>query len=173
MPYFSPRRPPLFSATLPPMVEIFHRARIGRVKQAHAVRHVGDLLRDDAGLDEDREIFLVEFEHAIHLRGAKDDAAVRRHAAAAEPRAAAASDDRDAICRSVFHDGGDLVSRLHHHDDCGHAAEGRGAVVAVREKMLARVQHACGVEQGGQVGDEIRHGGELVCCDGRLGQIGL
>ena len=75
------------------------RPRIGRIEQPVLAGRLVDRLRDDAGLDLDREIPRVDLQNAIHPREAQHDAPGHRHAAAAQAGARAARDDRRADAR--------------------------------------------------------------------------
>ena len=78
-------------------------AGVSRVEQAVLRRHAADLRRYDAGLGGDGEVFLVEFEDAVHLFKAHDDAAPGGERAAGEPGASAARRYGDFMFIGDFH----------------------------------------------------------------------
>jgi hypothetical protein len=69
-------------------------------------------------LDVNGEVLLVEFEHPVHLHQAKHDAAMHRHASAAQTGAGAARDDWNLVLCCVTDDLGHLGGRFRQ----GHAA---------------------------------------------------
>src|SRR5690606_28058815 len=73
----------------------FHRAGIGRVKKPERGRRVVDRLGDDPALAEHREIRRIDFEDAVEMDEAEDDAALHRDAAARESGPRAAGDHGD------------------------------------------------------------------------------
>jgi hypothetical protein len=156
MPYFSPRNPPLFSATLPPIVLIFIEPGSGGYSSPCASAR-SDTFCVITPPPRAREILFVEFEDAIHLREAKNDAPRHRHTAAAEAGAAPAPHDGDVMLRRVAHNRLRLRRGLGKHHHRADSAQRRRPIVPIREQILARMQHAWRIEKSGQIGNQIRH----------------
>ena len=121
-PYFSPRSPPEFSATLPPMRADAHRAGIRRIEQAVPRRRLVDGHGRDARLRAQREVPRIDVEDRVHLRQAEHDApslgTLPPLRPVPDPRVTIGSAWR----RRELHAARDIVGGVRKHDRRRHAA---------------------------------------------------
>ena len=109
-PYLSPRSPPEFSATLPPIVLIRIEPGIGRIEEPVPRRGFVDRAGSiDAGLRAEREVARIDVEDRVHLREAEDEAARLGTLPAAQAGTGTARHDRQGPRRGQLHAAGDLV----------------------------------------------------------------
>ena len=109
------------------------RRRIGRVEETFRRHARGDFEIGDAGFDAREAIDVVDLDHAIHFRNAKDDGVLGRQRAAAKRRASAARNDLDVVLVAELQDLRNVFGRARQHDehrDVAICGEGVGLVSA-------------------------------------------
>ena len=127
-PYLKARGPPAFSATLPPIMQVFSEFGIGRVEEALGLDRRVEVGRDEARLHDGEEVLAIDLEDAAHRVGREHDAAGDRDGAARATGAAGARRHRDAVLLGDRERRGDVGRVRGEHDGVGHSPDGLALV---------------------------------------------
>jgi hypothetical protein len=133
----------------------FPTGRIGGEVETVRFGGAGELVIDDARLDDGALIFDVEFENAIHAREDEHHAAGAGERAAGKSRAGAAANDGEMVLCGEFDDARDMIRCCWKNDDVG-TAFFNGAVVLEKKKILGPVKNGRRAEKFLEFANEAR-----------------
>ena len=135
--------------------------RVGRVVVAFSLDCGGDVEVDDAGLNDGIFVFEVDFENLVHPREGDHQTTLGRDRPAAQPRAGAAADQRQAVFPGDFDDVDDILGRGREDDALGSTLF-NAAVELIEQQVLRTVEYAALAQQLPQFRDRFRGNHNLM-----------